>query len=399
MGTHQSATGRGDQLKALVIGSAFFNMLSLPALLHRAGFCVHVLTTLRSMAWVMYVAELTIAANDEELISIADKKVDYGFDLIVVADDVTLNVILSSNLSEDRKVKLLPVLRAENFEHINSKIALSALLKKAGINTPDFAVASNPDELIPQATNIGFPLLVKIDCSGGGVGVYECVDASQINALLSKPMVFPVLLQRKIPGLLFDLSAFFQNGKLVHFNFAEAINFFASAFSPSKLRRYYPLNQVDISVCEELKQLGMALGAHGFVNITCVLSSIDQKRYYIEADMRPNVWVEYPKFFNDDPADKIRHYFERRQYYQHPENAATGYAESFVLAYLPRMNNLEILLNKYNCRQDFNNYAGYPLFKWMALHRLRLFCVQFIKPYIPHIVWSHLKRLLIFVFP
>ncbi|MCQ8105050.1 hypothetical protein NP590_13115 [Methylomonas sp. SURF-2] len=380
-------------MKALVIGTAFFNMLSLPALLHRAGLRVHVLSTVKSMAWVAYIAELTVVGDPDEMIANAAKQAESGFDLVVVADDLTLKAIVNSGLSPEDKVKLLPVLQTEDFAHLYSKIGLSRVLQKNAIDTPDFAVAETADELKGRAERMGFPLLVKTDSSGGGIGVFDCGDRAQLGQILESSPVYPVLLQRKIPGRSFDLSGFFRNGKLVQFGCAEQLDFVGGAFGPSKLRRYYRSSQVDARVSEELNRLGAALGADGFVNITCIVSDIDQKRYYIEADMRPNVWVEYPKFIGDDPADKIRGYFLHGQYYQHPDKVADDSADGNVLAYLPRMNNLEILTNQYACINCFDNYAGLPLYRWMFLQRWRLFCVQFVKPYVSAPVWGYMKRI------
>lgn len=380
-------------MNALLIGSAFYLMLPMPALLHRAGFCVHVLTTSSPMAWVKYVNALTVAANPDDLLAIACRQAEHDFELIVVTDDATLNLIKNADLADEVKLKLLPVLRAENFEHISSKIGLSRCLKIAGINTPDFAVAHCPDELKVQASKIGFPLMVKIDYSGGGEGVYECTDSSQIDRLQSQALAFPLLLQRKIPGMLLDACAFFRNGRLVFFNYDEAMDFMNGPFSPTKVRRFFSTDQMDKGICAELERLGRALGAHGFVNITCIHSAIDQERYYIEADMRPNVWVEYPKFFGEDPAEKIRLYFAQGRYFAHPKKASNISEAGVVLAYLPRMTTLEIVMNKYGCIQSFDNYAGYPLYKFLFKYRLQLLGVKFIKPCLPTVCWVYLKRL------
>jgi hypothetical protein len=59
-----------------------------------------------------------------------------------------------------------------------------------------------------------------------------------------------------------------------------------------------------------LSKIGLALGANGFVSIGCIKRDSDKQYYFFEADMRPNVWIEYPKYFDDDPALLIKKYFQ-----------------------------------------------------------------------------------------
>lgn len=67
--------------------------------------------------------------------------------------------------------------------HIYSKIRLSQLLSTTNIRTPPFAIAHNLDEAAHHANSLGFPIIVKIDASSGGFGVFECQSLSELRSL------------------------------------------------------------------------------------------------------------------------------------------------------------------------------------------------------------------------
>lgn len=62
-------------------------------------------------------------------------------------------------------------------------------------------------------------------------------------------------------------------------------------FGASSLRKYYQTSVVDKEIFLEVQQLGKALGADGFTNISCIQSVDGGGRYVIEADMRANAWI------------------------------------------------------------------------------------------------------------
>ena len=152
------------------------------------------------------------------------------------------------------------------------------------------------------------------------------------------------------------------------------------------------INNLSSDVFDELAHIGQVLGANGFVNIGCIESSINNKRYYFEADMRPTVWVEYAKYFEDDPAIRIKNYFDegavlKSKFMNQPSD------EVFVMSYFPRMNLSEILLNRYNCWNYFSNYIGHYLLWLLAVDQFKKFIVNNCKPHISNSLWVCFKKL------
>lgn len=375
-------------MKALVVGKVFFHLMPIPALLHRSGFNVDVLSTTPSMAGVKYIANNVLANDDNQLLLMANAMAKTGYRLIVIADDLTLKAIVDSNLAATEKRALLPIIGADNISHIGSKIGLSRVLKASGISTPDFVVAQ-PNELMDAALGLGFPILVKIDFSGAGEGVFECRDQGELRQLARRTFDYPLLVQKKIAGRMLDLSGFFQNGKLICFSHSEAMAFSNGVFSPSKLRKYRTVDLISHEIISELNQLGNGLGAHGFANISCIESESDQRRYYFEADMRPNVWLEHAKYYGDDPAPKIRNYFLTGTVA--PQATGGPSHESILLPYLPRMTNFEILFNRHRCRHYFDDHTEYRLCRWLIKNRIKKSIVSTIKPRVAPGVWQCLK--------
>lgn len=376
-------------MKALVIGKQFFHLMPIPALLSRAGFTVDVVSTSPSMVGVHYIATNIKANDDDDLVRLANTMNKTDYTLTVISDDLTLNIIAKSNLSTEEKAALLPIVNSKNINHIGSKIALSIVLKKSGIKTPDFAVVSMPANLKKEVKKIGFPILIKIDFSGGGEGIFECQTEVDLETLEDQSLNYPLLVQKKIDGRLLDLSGFFQHGKPIYFNQSEALAFSDGRFSSSKLRKYK--TRTDPEILDELNQLGKALGMHGFSNITCIESKHDKQRYFIEADMRPNVWLEYGKYYGDDPAPRIKNYFI---------NGSASFRmishcqdEFMTLPYMPRMRLFEIMINRYQCRKYFDDYTDYNLQKWLIKNKTKRYIVSLIKPRVSPFFWSRLKNI------
>ncbi|MBU6339202.1 MAG: ATP-grasp domain-containing protein [Rickettsiales bacterium] len=184
-------------------------------------------------------------------------------------------------------MKLLPINSEENLKHIYSKIGLSLTLSKAGITTPDFIVANGLDEVKEAAQKLQYPVMIKTNSDSGGVGVFECNDVADINKINSSFFNSPLLVQKKIIGTELDLYGLYRDGKLIYFTYSQIKKVAKNKFGPSKLRLYKQLSVVDKEIFIEMKNLGKALGANGFVTISCI--EANNKRYFFEADMRPNV--------------------------------------------------------------------------------------------------------------
>jgi hypothetical protein len=327
-------------MKALVVCNGSHLSWPLPGLLARAGFTVDVLSKTGLFAKSAFVnAAFTVLSRDSvaaHAIDLIHRRPD-AYDWVVVTEDSLLADVLHADVPEAIKLKILPVMSAKDFSHLYSKIGLARVLAENGIAAPRFEVASTLTEALKAAEAIGFPLMLKVDSSHGGNGTHECRDADDIRKLNGLFNGQPLLLQKKIAGTLLDLSAVYFEGHLVHFSHG-IMRICQKDFGPSVVRDYAPMAAAGRDIARELQKLGRALGAHGF-----------GKRYYFEADMRPNIWVDCTTFFGDDPAPRIRDWFATKTALN-PDAFGEGEnrAAVFHVPCFLRLRNFELLTNRYN---------------------------------------------------
>ncbi len=330
---------------ALLIGRVHSLAWTLPQLLSRAGFCVDVITSSPLMKSCKHVRNCDVVPHHQLLIPAISHRMKKGYDWIIVTDDGTLTEISESSLSLEDKLKLLPIRREENFSHLFSKIGLSKALSSGGVNTPAFFVANNITEALLGADQLGYPVFLKVDSSGGGYGVFECNAPSDLAQLKAELFDKPVLIQKKISGIELDLSALYLGEDLVHFSHSKVEKVCLNKFGPSLLRTYRPLNFVEPQIFDELSHIGKVLGAHGFTNISCIQS--EGRRFYIEVDMRPNVWVQIPKYFEKDPAIKIQRWFSHGEKLNYPVLPTLDQPSEILVPYFLRLKWFELLFNRY----------------------------------------------------
>lgn len=388
-------------LRALLISSNHALAFAPVPILKRAGFDIDLIAP---NGFEEYFAEVSIIAYGKgELAScsaLAIKKKTY--DLIILSDDEAIGEILRSNLPCDIKMKLLPVVSIEDCKHLFSKCGLSETLLNANISTPNFFICINKGELISGANQLGFPLFIKIDSSGGGAGVFECNSIEDVK-YKSRDLSCPLLLQKKINGKTVDLTAFYQNKKLIYFSYSVFYKTISGPYGPSSVRKFTQIGFLSIDIYEELQHLGAALGANGFVNITCIECSITNKRFYIEADMRPNIWIDKGKYIGLDPSVAISNFFLRGTVLSYPQALNQSYPLTRLIAHIDRLRIWEILINKYQSWENFSSTLGlityckkrlllsnkkrYKIFLYKLDLQLRLFCSGFIKPLISERAW------------
>lgn len=323
------------------------------ALLSRAGFRVTVIVLSGKSRHCKGVDRTVRVTSFEELIATALAEASTGYDLVVACDDETLVHVLDSELSTQEKLVLLPVCTEKDFRHIGSKFGLATVLADKGVPSPPTQIVRDSNELRGALARIGGPVLLKKDRGGGGRGVKD-LDACDPNAAEAAGLGFPLLVQKKMPGRLLDLSCFFSRGKPIFFSFAEILRSVPDSYGPSSVRRYLPGVQEDPQLIGTLSRLGDALGANGFCNITAIRDENSGELCIFEADLRPTVWIEYPKYFGEDPAIKMQRFFECREIFAF--NRPDRVLDPVVLAFLPRLSLFEILFNRYDCRDHYENY-------------------------------------------
>ena len=231
-------------------------------------------------------------------------------------------------------------------------------------------------------------MLVKKDANNGGNGVYRCESAGDVWKLKAALGHGPLLVQQLIAGKEVDLSAIFFEQKLVHFAYSVIERTVPGNTALSALRTYYPLPLAGEEVFEEVAALGRALDANGFVNISCIEAEDGSGRYFFEADMRPNVWVDVSRFYGEDAAERIRGWFAEGEYLRRESIGGAASCVPVLIPYFKRIARWELLVNRYNV------WRFIPWIETSVV--LRLLCSRAVMPVarsvVPHGVRKVVKR-------
>jgi hypothetical protein len=336
-------------MEALVIAHSTSPAWDILHLLSRAGFSVDIVTTSRYLRLSRFARTVHMVACDKGL---APSTYDVictrtkPYDWVIATDDLTLRALAQQEWPPGTQLKFLPSTTRKSLLHLCSKIGLSQVLAAGGIKTPPFRMARNHEEAIEAASAIGYPVMLKVDFSGGGQGVHEVAKDADIVALRHLFTEPPLLVQKKIEGADLDLSAIYFNGELVHFTYST-FERRLGRFGVSVVRTYHPLVLIDEAIFTELSVLGNVLGASGFVNIRCIKTA-DGTRHYIEADMRPNAWADVSRFFGEDAAPRIRDWFAGHIQLTKENSAPAGAGKAPVtIPYFMHLTSLELLTNRY----------------------------------------------------
>lgn len=342
----QLATKTNRLFKALLIGRDHSLAWALPQLLTRAGFQTDAIFSSPLMRRCKFLRYCNIVPSHLPLGPAITTQIEKNhYDWIIPTEDGVLIEILSSHLPLETKLKILPIQTEKNFSHLYSKIGLSKIFSAQGVLTPPFLIAQGVTEVLAAAEKIGYPVLVKRDCSGGGNGVFEIQNSSALYSLNAQILEESLLIQKVIKGVELDLSGIYFEGKLIHFNYAK-VEKVCSKFGISSLRKYYSLSTVAKQIFQELAHIGRVLGIHGFTNIGCIES--EGRRFYFETDIRPTAWVEFPRFLGEDPAIRIREWFLNKKTLIYPVRAAPNYPSHLLLPYFLRLKRSELLLNRHS---------------------------------------------------
>lgn len=339
-------------MRALIFDTGISIIPWLGNLLVRSGFIVDIISTVPRIAPFHGIGENIYAKNINHLLNLVIQRSIENYELIVPCNDELLSIIVNANISDDQKIKILPIVSANNFPHLYSKIELSRIFYLNNIITPAFDVANTWDELLSKSIKFNKEFFVKIDRGGAGYGVFLITNNSDLVAC-ERRLTFPVLIQEKIVGKLIDLSSFYQQKRLISFSYSEMIECRPTVYGPSVLRKYHNDPGRANEFCDLLNRLGDGLGADGFVNISAIEAFDTNIIYFIEADMRPNAWVQHAKFVDDDPAPRIFDYFHSGITYNPviSQHQSTSYrAFSKIIPHVDRLNKVEFDANKFNCK-------------------------------------------------
>lgn len=214
------------------------------------------------------------------------------YDWVVLADDAALWAV-NETLDGEDALALLPVTTAAHRKLLGSKLALSLACKQNNIPTPAFCTALHTPCF--ENLSVPFPLLLKVDRSNAGRGVFLCKNAAQCQEIMEALSVEErkdLLIQEFVPGTDIAVEALFRKGVLLAYAASRVLENMSGAFSVSSLRKYGPHPEVE----PLLKRLGHTLGTDGFCNITLREEAGTKALFVIEADARPNLWFAQTRF-------------------------------------------------------------------------------------------------------
>lgn len=229
------------------------------------------------------------------------------YDWIVLTEDEAIEAANTYITNKEIAVQILPVKSLENRELLASKANLSRLAQKHGLLTPVFAMYDEQTE----NSKVPFPLLLKIDRSSGGEGVFFCADEPTLQETLTSftdTQKKSLVLQEYISGPNLSVEALFKDGELLMHACSKVEEELADEFSVSSKRLYYR----DDALEAQVREVGHALGLNGFGSLTFMEDSRTGKRYLIEADTRPNIWFAVLRRIGIDFSVVIREYLGTR---------------------------------------------------------------------------------------
>lgn len=382
-------------MQALIISIDPGLIKEIPAVLSSAGFLVDVLCLKNAVFPSRYVRNIFCCKAKEGIANEAAHVYSDQYDLVVIGDDEALSVILNSAIAPALKLNLLPVTNAIFFDHIYSKIGLAKRLYEGGILSPKFRIANSPQSAEQLAQELGLPIVLKVDSSGGGGGVYICYSFSDLSKAISKISSFPILIQEFIPGSIVDLSGFYQNGKLIYFTYSIFEKTVGGPLGPSSVRTYSQLGMLDITIFNELLKLGEVLGISGFANISCIESKQDGARYFIEADLRPTVWANFGRYLGQDLSTAINRYFSLGEHLTWPVAINTSYPPIALIPFIHRLGLFDLVSNRYHAWRyiaELSANEKIHLFVSRPISYLESWAIYLIKPLLPVVAWKCIAK-------
>jgi len=281
--------------------------MEMPALLASGGCTVDVFCTEDS--WVLqnkFYDKSIVAAQDATLFS--DKLLAYvsangdAYDWIIPADDIIIRILNEKITSEKMFYKIMPLSKIENRAVLGSKAGFSNLCQKYNIATPRYLVYNNDVSASDIVEKVGFPLMMKMDKSEGGFGIYICRNVDELLENFAKITdTENLVFQQFIEGYEVNTELLAKNGELIQYNYSKRLKTIGR-FGVSTQRTYCLNNDLD----QELQYICKALGISGFGNVVFMYSVPEQRYYLIEVDARPNSWMYYGQYTGNDFAIGIK---------------------------------------------------------------------------------------------
>lgn len=363
----------------------------LPAVLKKAGLNVTLMSSRKSRRYVGSYYDRWMESSGRahliirQIAEILRKDPDI-FDFVVLGDDALLRDLADARLDPGLKTRIGPIGNAEYLGVLGSKAESTRFCDKHGILTPVFKVCKNFDEAEPAAGAIGYPLMVKIDRSGGGEGVFECHGAADIRRLYDRLRNHTFVVEKFIAGELISIEPLFINAHLVAYGYARMTITHGST-GVSMRRQFKPCP----AIRETLETIGKKLNLNGFCNISLIYEPESGRHYLIELDLRPNAWVAYARFAGIDFSNAIRKYqtdpnFDAKDFYLSARERTVSMCYREIPYFLRRRNYRGLLYwlrNANNCWQTVPFYD--PRFLFFRTANILVLAMK-------KLPWSHRKK-------
>jgi len=287
----------------------------LPHLFKQAGcvvdvFCSQNSWLIKNSNWDNHIPSLGLSMQRyaEKIHSLASTK---KYDWIVLVDDMTLGIVNSFLGDDDIARFVLPVLNQENRIMLNSKAGLHTLSVQNNILCPQGEIyrGQNIEDMLCK---VSFPVLIKVDKSGGGKGIYLCEDKPQFLTqfnTLDEGQKKDVVIQEYIEGDNISVEALFKNGSVIAYSTSVVTKNTISEFSVSMSRVYVIIPEMK----DILENIAKKLSLNGFSSMTFIRGDESKKYYLVEADMRAHRWFSLTRHVGVDFSLAIKHFLQNKK--------------------------------------------------------------------------------------
>lgn len=280
----------------------------IPHLFHRAGFGVDVYCSKHSWLLKSRYKDRWYDSTSKDartfVLDLAELTRDHRYSWVVFLDDAALRAGQDYLAEEDAR-RLLPLTDMRYKALAGSKIALSFFSAQKHIRTPLFSIHDGVSDIVTSAKGVPFPLLLKVDRSGGGRGITFCPDIPSLRSAysaLQPERKKGLLIQEYIQGENISVEALYRGGTLIAHARARVLKNVNGEFDGSCVRAY----EHRAGLQEELERIGTSFGFDGFCSFTFMYRPEEDAHYLVEADLRPHSWFSLSRFAGVDFADAIR---------------------------------------------------------------------------------------------
>lgn len=283
----------------------------IPELFKRAGCTVEVMCG--SNSWLIknkyWDKWHKIDNKNSEIYTLTLEKLvcEQNYDWVVLTDDECIRVLSERITDPVLFQKILPMQKNEHKIFLGSKFGFSKICQKYNIPSPAFVIYDGSADLLVATKHLCYPILLKVDKSGGGNGVFLAQDALELLRLFNELSVEQknnLVFQEYIVGDNISVEALFKNGKIIGFASSKILHNVQGEFSVSRVREFTSAH----AVTPILSQLAEVLGLNGFASITFIRSNETETFYLIEADLRPHGWFYLDKIVGVDFSQLIKQY-------------------------------------------------------------------------------------------